>query len=188
MYATRGSEVFCFPVESDLTNLAPCSHKEADTRLLLHVADGLQKGTRKVGIRTVDTDVVVLAEASFNNINPDELWIALGTGSSFRYIAVHELAASMNPRQCATLPIFHALTRCDTVSSFAGRGKKTAWEVWKVFPEVSDAFEDLLRIRMPSNGIEESMSLLEHFVGLVYDRTSDSMEVNDARKQLSTRV
>ena len=99
---------------------------------------------RKVAIRTVDTDVVVLAVASFNNINPDELWIALDTGSSFRYIAVHQMAAAMNPR--ATLPIFNALTGCDTVSSFAGRRKKTAWEIWKVFPEVTDAFEELLRM------------------------------------------
>ena len=83
---------------------------------------------RKVAIRTVDTDDVILSVASFN-INPDELWIALGTGSSFWYIAVYQLAAAMNPRQCATLPIFHALTGCDTVSSFAGRGKKTAWEI-----------------------------------------------------------
>ena len=132
---------------------------------------------RKVAIRTVDTDV-----ASFNNINPDELWIALGTGSSFRYIAVHQLAAAMNPRQCATLPIFHALTGCDIVSSFAGRGKKTAWEIWKVFPEVIDAFEELLR--MPSDVSEESMSLLERFVVLMYDRTCDIMKINDARKQL----
>ena len=148
------------------------------TRMFLHVVDAVQKGMRKVAIRTVDTDVVVQAVASFNNINPDEL----GTGFSFRYIAVHQQAAAMNPRQCATLPIFHALTGCDTVSSFAGRGKKTAWEIWKVFPEVTDAFEELLC--MSSDVSEESMSLLERFVVLMYDRTSDIMEVNDARKQL----
>ena len=108
-------------------SLSPCSHEEADTRLLLHVAHAVQKGIRRVAIRTVDTDVVALAVASFSNINPDELWTALGTGSTFRrYIAVHQLAAAMNPRQRATLPIFHALTGCDMVSSFAGRGKKTA--------------------------------------------------------------
>ena len=44
------------------------------------------------------------------------------------------------------------------------------------------AFEELLS--MPSDVSEESMSLLEHFVVLMYDRTSDTMEVNDARKQL----
>ena len=32
--------------------------------------------------------------------------------------------------------------------------------------------------------VEESMSLLERFVVLMYDRTSDIMEVNEARKQL----
>ncbi|KAG0714105.1 LINE-1 retrotransposable element ORF2 protein [Chionoecetes opilio] len=37
---------------------------------------------------------------------------------------------------------------------------------------------------MPSDASEESMSLLERFVVLMYDRTSDTMEVNDARKQL----
>ena len=138
-----------------------------------------QKGMRKVAIRTVDTDDVILSVASFN-INPDELWIALGTGSSFWYIAVYQLAAAMNPR--ATLPIFNALTGCDTVSSFASRRKKTAWEIWKVFPEVTDAFEELLR--MPSDVSEESMPLLERFLVLMYDRTSDIMEVNVARKQL----
>ena len=79
MYATSGTDVPCFPAVSDLTSLAPCSHEEADTR-----TDDMQKEMRKVVIRTVDTDVVVLAVASFNNINSEELWIALGIGSSFR--------------------------------------------------------------------------------------------------------
>ena len=100
-------------------------------KCMQHVEDDMQNGMREVAIRTVNTDVVVLAVASFNN-NSDELWLALGTGSSFRCIAIHQLAATMNSRQCATLPICHALTGCDTVSSFAGRGKKTAWEIWKL--------------------------------------------------------
>ena len=51
-----------------------------------------------------------------------------------------------------------------------------------MFPEVTDAFEELLR--MPSDVTEDSMSLLERFVVLMYDRTSDIMEVNDARNRL----
>ena len=69
MYATCRTEVLCSPAESELTSLAPCSHEEADTRMLLHVADAVQKGMRKVAIRTEDADVVVLSVASFNNIN-----------------------------------------------------------------------------------------------------------------------
>lgn len=51
------------------------------------------------------------------------------------------------------------------ISSFAGRGKKTAWITWKSFPEVTDAFSEL----MPSEVSEESMLLIERFVVLMYD-------------------
>ena len=51
----------------------PCTHEDADTRLLLHVADAVNRGSRKVCVCTVNTDVMVLAIASFEKMNPDEL-------------------------------------------------------------------------------------------------------------------
>ena len=110
------------------------------------------------------------------------MWIAFGTGSNFHYIPVHEVVAAMDPRVCATLHVFHAFTGCDTTSSFGGRGKKTAWNTWKVFPEVSAAFEDLLL--MQDTISNSTISTLERFVILLYDRTSDLIEINEARKQL----
>lgn len=86
----------------------------------------MQKGYEKVTIRTVDTVVVVLAVSLFSKIAPDELWVAFGVGSSFRYIDIYKMVSTMNPTQCLTLQVFHAFTRCDTVSTFAGRGKNTA--------------------------------------------------------------
>ncbi len=53
LYATHGNYVLCSPAGLDLTNLAPCSMEEADTHLLLHVADAFLKGHRKIGIRAV---------------------------------------------------------------------------------------------------------------------------------------
>ena len=44
-----------------LGNLAPCTQKEADTRLLLHAADCVKQEHSIIIIRTSDTDVVVLA-------------------------------------------------------------------------------------------------------------------------------
>ena len=67
-------------------------HKEADTRLLLYVADAVNRGSRKVYVRTVDTDVIMLAITSFEKINPDELWVAFGSGASFKYISVRPSA------------------------------------------------------------------------------------------------
>ena len=83
LYATDGTGVLCSPADSSVACLAPCLQEEADTRLFLHVADAVRKGCKKVTIHTVDTDVVVLAVASFSKIAPDELWVAFGVGPSF---------------------------------------------------------------------------------------------------------
>ena len=128
----------------DLTGLVPCSHEEADIRLFLHVSDAVKKGYRKLLLRTVDTDVVVVAMVALNRTKPDELWVAFGTGGHFRFIPIHEVAAAVGPRKSTTLPLFHSLIGCDTVSSFAGIGKKTAWAAWNVYPDVTEAFEELM--------------------------------------------
>ena len=47
-------------------------------------------------------------------------------GRNFRYIPVHEIVAPIDPRKSQALPMFHAYTGCDTVSSFSTKGKKTA--------------------------------------------------------------
>ena len=66
---------------------------------------------------------------------------------------------------CSTLPFFYALSGCDTVSSFSGQGKKTAWDTWLRFPEVTDAFEAIMM--MPSENNDAVLSVLERFVVLL---------------------
>ena len=93
----------CSLADADLSNVVPCSHEEADTRLFLHASDAIRKGHKKLSVRTVgtdvvilaistfsETDVVILAISTFSEINPDELWLAFGTGSNFRYIPIHD--------------------------------------------------------------------------------------------------
>ena len=128
IYATDERNVLTTMANAVLTKLSSCLHEEEDTRLLLHAADAVKKGYRKLCVCTVDTDVVVIAIAILNQINPDKLWLAFGMGSNFRYIPVHEVVSGMDPRNCAVLPVFHAFTGCDTVSSFGGRRKKDSLE------------------------------------------------------------
>ena len=54
----------------------------------------------------------------FNRIELAEFWVVFGTRSNLCFTAVHEVVTMMNHRTCASLPIFHALTECDRVSSF----------------------------------------------------------------------
>ena len=58
---TDGDQVVCLPHQPDVHSLAPCSHEEADSCMMLHVAHAAKQGHHQVLVRTVDTDVVVLA-------------------------------------------------------------------------------------------------------------------------------
>ena len=82
---------------SDVEYLQPCSHEEADTRILLHVAHCAQ-GLRKLLIRTVDTDVVVLAIGHFPAFRLDELWVRFGVVTHFRQIAIQEIVKNVNEK------------------------------------------------------------------------------------------
>ena len=143
--------------------------------------DATNHGYHKVMIRTVDSDVLVLAIAATQQLNIEELWIAFASGKSFRYPPAHEIARSLGPDKCIALPFLHAFSGCDTVSSFAGRGKKTVWDIWKTFDDVTPAFSTLAS--MPSS-VDDQLEVRERFVILIYDRTSSEEKVNEARKQL----
>ena len=107
----------------DMETLKDCTHEEADTRILLHVAHCTKQGFKRISIRTVDTDIVVLAVGHFQSLNMDELWVHFGVRNRCRYIPAHALANELKEKAKA-LMMFHALTGCDTVSGFRGKGKK----------------------------------------------------------------
>ena len=113
------------------------------------------------------------------------LWTAFGTGKSFRYISAHLIAHNIGIDKSRTLLMFHSLTGCDTVSSFAGREKKTFLEVWHAYPELTTALQ-----RLSSTPLEFSMDIfdtIQRFIVLLYFRTSELGSVNEARKQLFCR-
>ena len=52
-----------------------------------------------------------------------KIGLAFGTGKSLRFIPAHDIATALRPEKSKDLLMFHALTGCDTVSAFGGRGK-----------------------------------------------------------------
>ena len=71
-----------------------------------------------------------------------------------------------------------------TVSCFGGRGKRTAWDMWKAYDEVTPAF---CALAATPETVDNWLGPLERFVVLLYDRTSSQKCVNGARKQLFTQ-
>jgi len=88
-YSTVDDQVVCLSRGTIISALAPCSHEEADSRIFVHVKDMAQQGHTKAMIRTVDTDMVVIAVAKFLQIGLEELWVAFGTGKNYGHIVTY---------------------------------------------------------------------------------------------------
>ena len=95
--------------------------------MFVHASDGAEHGTNKILLRTVDTHVVVIGIRMAQKIGCDCLWFAFGAGTTFRYIDAIAMAQALGDAKCGGLPAFHDLTGCDVTSSFAVKGKRTAW-------------------------------------------------------------
>lgn len=183
LITTFGEGVLC-NAECDTSNLSPCNHEEADTRIVIHAADAVAKGLLKLLIRTVDTDVVVLLIAFYERLAAEEVWILFGTGQSSRYIPIHIIARNLGHNMARALPMVHAFTGCDTVSYFSGIGKTTVWKVWHDMKEITETFNSVLNEGFVDN--DDCMSIIERFVILLYNKTSDLTQINMARKQMFT--
>ena len=162
----KGIDVIANSVSKIRTDIAPCNHEEADTRLILHALYCTKHGNCRILIRSVNTDVVVLWIATFHALSFGEIWIALGVKKYYRYIAVHTIAKQKKKRggeNFRALPFFHAFTGCDTTSSFSNVVKKTDWATWKAFSEITDTVNDLGSV--PLSQSDENLNHLQR----VYD-------------------
>lgn len=171
-------------INRDLSALSPCTQEEADSRLFLHVADAVAKGYQKVMVRSVDSDVLVLAVYCATFMTQAELWVEFGVGKNKRFIAAHKISSEIGDERSKALPLVHAFTGCDTVSSFAGRGKKTAFQVWKTIPEITPEMAHYMV--SPQEFDDTKMEPFEKFVILLYDRTCSKTSVDAARMHMFT--
>ena len=121
--------------------------------------DASLRGHWRIKIRTNDTDVIVLALSVVSTLPVDEFWITYGSGKDVQHMPAHVVASSLGPSKASALPMFHALTGSDTVSFFLNPGKKSAWDVWNVFPELTPVLCALKA--SPKIIREESLAVLE---------------------------
>lgn len=121
--------------------MANCNHEEADTRIIVHLLHALQHGSVTVLVRTVDTDVVVILVGKFKQLKEVngnlDVWVAFGMGKTFSFININELCRSLGEKKSCCLPLFHAISGCDTTSALYGKGKKSAWEAWELCQDIS---------------------------------------------------
>ena len=107
--------------ECDLAGLFPCNHSEADSRIMMHA---VRQSYIVAYVWTVNSDIVVLAIAFFDQLRLSKSWICVGTGKHCRDILVHDIKSSLGPTRLLALPLFHSLSSCYTTSQLLGIGKK----------------------------------------------------------------
>ena len=153
----------------DVEYFQPCSHEEADTRILLHVAHCARQGLRKLVIRTVDTDVVVLAIGHSLALQLDEPWVRLGVGTQFRQIAIQEIVKmSMKKHRCSAMLSVVCLAASATE-------KKSTWLALRSCPSAIYAFLDLYL--QPVDVSSDTLEGIERFLVVVYSRTCSASGV-----------
>ena len=103
-------------------SLSPCDHEEADTRMILHMKQIFDDSASSVILRTVDTDVVVLAIAASAQHEEKNIYVHFGVGDHKRILNAHNIRRETGNAKALALPVFHAFTGCDTVSAFKSIG------------------------------------------------------------------
>ena len=142
-------------------------HEEADTRMIYHVGQ-LPSGTNVV-VRTVDTDVVVIALGCFHQLQDKKIWVESGVQSknNLTYISINQLFDQLGEPLCKALPFYHAFTGCDYTSLFNRKRKITLFKFLKKYPELQETFLNLSN----SEGISDDIkSIIESFVCQMYGR------------------
>ena len=127
----------------------------------------------RIIIKTSDTDVIVLYIYFYKQMtNTSELWVQMGNVSSVedgrRLLPIHELCSSLSEITCRVLPAAHALSGCNTTSSFLGIGKKS---VYKILKDAAPDFHDLDNLGDPDKDVAISCS--SRFVARLYDRSEE---------------
>ena len=97
--ATEGKQL-CTALENNIVCTAHINNVHHFTRMILHCV-------KKNIIKTVDTDVAVLAVAGLHFIPmPKELWVDFRINKDHRYISVHRIAKALCKQKAEALPLF----------------------------------------------------------------------------------
>lgn len=136
-------------------------------------------------VKSDDTDVLLLLLYYYWNdemLKSKEIYMEKGHGTKVlnkkRYIAVHAIANKLGKRICDGLLALHALTGCDTTSSFYKIGKKSAWAIY---------FRNIDNISLDQFGkvsLSESLEKARQFVSYLYHK-ENCKNLNEIRLKLT---
>ena len=145
IFITLGTDVIS---RGSAHSMPRCDHEEVDRKIVIHLKDALDRGCSTCLVRTVDTDVVVILIGKYHSLTSQHqmqaIWVAFGIGKNFMYLDVNAICQTLGNERSSALPIFHSFTGCETPAAFFGKGKKSVWQAWNAYNEVTEAFKNIM--------------------------------------------
>ena len=122
--------------------------------------------------------------STFNEINPDELWLLFGTESNLGIYLSMKLMLTQIPEFVlhAYFPNVSCIYSMQYCLSMLWQRQEDSLEYME---SLSWSYQEFPLLQTET--IDLAMEMLEQFLVLLYDRTSDITNVNDNRKYLVTQ-
>lgn len=111
--------------------------EEADSRMFLHIsyAQNMLKPVRTI-LWSIDSDVEAMCPRYCILLGINELYFTTGVKQKKRFIPIHKVVEKNGHDMSLVLPVIHALSGCDSTSSFSGIGKLRWFKTVQSHPEL----------------------------------------------------
>lgn len=150
-----------------------CNHEEADTRLIFHACEAVSNNFNRLLLLCRDTDVFLLLIHFLGQSQDIETWMLCGTARQRKCYPIHTIAQQLPQVVISNILGFHALTGCDTTSSFTSFGKRKCWKVFEQYPQLLHGI-----------GRDGAIKDAEEFVCRLYGAPDPLAGVNKCRHDL----
>jgi len=137
----------------EVGELATTGHEEADTRLVIHAKHAAANHPTVIVI-SEDTDVFVILLGMHSEIGK-RILLRRGKKNQIRMVDISKLGTALGKEVCKALVGVHAWTGCDSVSSFAGKGKVKAINLIRKNEQFRDTF-----LHLDSSGLFQMNCLM----------------------------
>ena len=127
----------CFRIMSNTFELVPeleSSQEEAGTSMMLHLALIIKLSQYDFScavIANIEADVTFLCLANYQKLSMPLFQKCCCSETRMKYVDIASIGNVIRRDVCEALLGMHAITGCDTVSSFAGKGKLPAFQLLK---------------------------------------------------------
>ena len=104
-----------------------------------------------------------------------------GTEQRTKYVDISRIAEVLGDGVCRALPALHAFTGCDSISSFAGKGKLAALKLVKGNVHFQELFQE---IGVQWTLTEDLLTKVQAFTCKLYSAKDDLGDINELRYKL----